>query len=268
VRAAAAHPTRRRRGRRGLRLPLAPASTARRPRGTTTAAATAGAPRAPGDVARAVHAADARDARAHRRARAAARATDRRRHRPPRRGRPRRVCRRSSPVAQCSPFLTFCSRLARRHPCRSCSARSSASSCPTATGSPDAMATSVTITGADVAQRRLRAIGATQASSARRSSASRATRSDAFAACPSIRAVSQRSVHGGKDSVRKVSDRGYVIGTSVPYARFVFGGTKTMPARPPTSRVISGDAPRRRLPATSSAHELVTSYARHALRER
>jgi hypothetical protein len=30
-----------------------------------------------------------------------------------------------------------------------------------------------------------------------------------------------------------VNDRGYVIGTSVPYAHFVFNGTKHMPAQPP-----------------------------------
>jgi phage gpG-like protein len=95
------------------------------------------------------------------------------------------------------------------------------------------MATSVTITGADVAQRRLRAIG--ERAGKQRETFERESRD----AQRRIRGVPvdtgrlERSVHGGKDSVRKVSDRGYVIGTSVEYARFVFGGTKTMPARPP-----------------------------------
>lgn len=42
-----------------------------------------------------------------------------------------------------------------------------------------------------------------------------------------------RSVHGGAGYVLHVDDRGYAIGTSVRYARFVFGGTRAMAARPP-----------------------------------
>jgi hypothetical protein len=92
---------------------------------------------------------------------------------------------------------------------------------------------SVTVTGADVAQRKLRAIGT-------RAGNQRATMErESRAAQRRIRGVPvdtgrlARAVRGGADTVRKVSDSGYVIGTSVEYARFVFGGTKKMPARPP-----------------------------------
>lgn len=52
-----------------------------------------------------------------------------------------------------------------------------------------------------------------------------------------------RSVRGAStEGDVKATDRGYVITTSVPYARFVFGGTERMPARPPR---IPGDLGRR-----------------------
>jgi hypothetical protein len=95
------------------------------------------------------------------------------------------------------------------------------------------MATSVTVTGADVAARRLRGIG-------KRASEQRLTfEREARDAQRRIRGVPvdtgalARSVRGGAGTVRKVNDRGYVIGTSVPYAHFVFNGTKHMPAQPP-----------------------------------
>jgi hypothetical protein len=43
----------------------------------------------------------------------------------------------------------------------------------------------------------------------------------------------QRGVSGGPESTMTVTDTGFEIGTTVPYARFVFGGTKHMSAHPP-----------------------------------
>lgn len=43
----------------------------------------------------------------------------------------------------------------------------------------------------------------------------------------------ERGVKGGAESIVNVRDDGYTLATMVPYARFVFGGTKTMRARPP-----------------------------------
>jgi len=43
----------------------------------------------------------------------------------------------------------------------------------------------------------------------------------------------EKGVKGGSESVITVTDSSYAIGTKVPYARFVFRGTSTMPARPP-----------------------------------
>lgn len=43
----------------------------------------------------------------------------------------------------------------------------------------------------------------------------------------------ERGVRGGPESILHVGRAGYTIATTVPYARFVFGGTKSMPARPP-----------------------------------
>jgi hypothetical protein len=43
----------------------------------------------------------------------------------------------------------------------------------------------------------------------------------------------ERGVKGGTESTMIVTDAGFEIGTSVPYARFVFGGTRYVRARPP-----------------------------------
>lgn len=42
-----------------------------------------------------------------------------------------------------------------------------------------------------------------------------------------------RSVAGGADTLRRVWKDGYLIGSLVEYAPFVFGGTRYMAARPP-----------------------------------
>jgi hypothetical protein len=41
------------------------------------------------------------------------------------------------------------------------------------------------------------------------------------------------STRGGRDQFLDVDNFGFAVGTKVPYARMVFGGTKHMPARPP-----------------------------------
>jgi hypothetical protein len=41
------------------------------------------------------------------------------------------------------------------------------------------------------------------------------------------------STRGGPEQVRELRGDGFDLGSSTPYARFVFGGTKSMPARPP-----------------------------------
>lgn len=46
------------------------------------------------------------------------------------------------------------------------------------------------------------------------------------------------SMNGGPESELKVTPWGYELGTKVPYARFVFYGTESMPARPPH---VAGD---------------------------
>ena len=42
-----------------------------------------------------------------------------------------------------------------------------------------------------------------------------------------------KSVHGGAETLRRVWPEGYLIGSLVPYAPFVFRGTRYMDARPP-----------------------------------
>jgi hypothetical protein len=75
------------------------------------------------------------------------------------------------------------------------------------------MPKSVTVTGDDAAARHLRNI-------ARRAGRQRPT-------------MEREGVRGGPESTFKATEHGYEIGTEVPYAPFVFGGTKHMAARPP-----------------------------------
>jgi hypothetical protein len=49
------------------------------------------------------------------------------------------------------------------------------------------------------------------------------------------------SVAGGTDSVLEADAEGYVIGSSVPYARFVFRGTRYMDAQPPVPPPAAAD---------------------------
>lgn len=61
------------------------------------------------------------------------------------------------------------------------------------------------------------------------------------------------SVSGGADTLRVVGPNGYTIGSRVPYAPFVFGGTRYMRAQPP--RVPGGVA-------TSAAKAVSSDLAR------
>jgi hypothetical protein len=95
------------------------------------------------------------------------------------------------------------------------------------------MRDSVTVTGDDAAARKLRAIG-TRALR-QRPTFEREAR-DAQRRISGVRVDTgrlERSVRGGSDTLRETTARGYVIGSTVPYARHVFNGTKYMPARPP-----------------------------------
>jgi hypothetical protein len=62
-----------------------------------------------------------------------------------------------------------------------------------------------------------------------------------------------KGVHGGDESVLEVTDEGYTIGTTVPYARFVFNGTRYMSAQPPR---IPTDT------ASSAAHAVADDLTR------
>jgi hypothetical protein len=95
------------------------------------------------------------------------------------------------------------------------------------------MPDAITVTGADVVQRRLEGMG-------RRALRQRPTfEREGRYAQRSIKGVPvatgrlARGVRGGSESVLEVTAYGYRVGTNVPYARYVFGGTKSMPARPP-----------------------------------
>jgi len=52
-----------------------------------------------------------------------------------------------------------------------------------------------------------------------------------------------RSIRGGSEQLRRITDQGFDLGSTVDYARFVFRGTKHMRAQPPK---INTDAISRR----------------------
>ena len=95
------------------------------------------------------------------------------------------------------------------------------------------MADTITVTGDTAAARKLRAIGtrATRQRSTFESEGRAAQRR--ISGIPVATGRLDRGVRGGSESTLDADDRGYTIGTTVPYARFVFGGTERMPARPP-----------------------------------
>lgn len=92
---------------------------------------------------------------------------------------------------------------------------------------------SVTCTGAAQAGRKLRDVA--QRAQRQQHTFEREGRAAqrAIAGIPVKTGRLEKGVTGGPGSILNVRDDGYTIATSVPYARFVFGGTKRMTARPP-----------------------------------
>jgi hypothetical protein len=95
------------------------------------------------------------------------------------------------------------------------------------------MAKPITVTGVPETQRHLHAIAA-------RAGRQRHTmQSEGRAAQRSITGIPvdsgrlARGVRGGSESTLEATNVGYRVGTSVPYARFVFKGTRKMAAQPP-----------------------------------
>jgi hypothetical protein len=95
------------------------------------------------------------------------------------------------------------------------------------------MVESITVTGVDAVQRRLH--GMSQRAGRQRSTYEAEARyaQRAVTGVPVATGRLERSVHGGTGTLREVNNLGYRIGSTVPYAHFVFDGTKSMPARPP-----------------------------------
>jgi hypothetical protein len=95
------------------------------------------------------------------------------------------------------------------------------------------MPQSITVKGDDAAMRKLRATGARALRQRETFEAEARYAQRQLQGVPVKTGRLERSVKGGSETLRDVTDRGYVIGSKVPYARFVFGGTKHMAARPP-----------------------------------
>ena len=95
------------------------------------------------------------------------------------------------------------------------------------------MASAITVEGADRAAAQLRAVGqrALDQSDTFEVQGRRAQRS--ITRIPVRTGRLERGVTGGPESILRAGPAGYTIATAVPYARFVFGGTSRMPARPP-----------------------------------
>jgi hypothetical protein len=92
---------------------------------------------------------------------------------------------------------------------------------------------SVDVVGEDKAARMLHGMGrrALDQSNAMRQAGRSTQRS--ISGIPVATGRLERGTRGGPESTLDVDATGYVIGTKVPYARFVFYGTKYMRARPP-----------------------------------
>lgn len=100
------------------------------------------------------------------------------------------------------------------------------------------MAASITTTGVDTTRRMLDGIGARALNQQRTFETEGRAAQRSISGVPVRTGRLDRGVRGGPGSILNVGPAGYTIATSVPYARFVFGGTKRMPARPP--RIPSG----------------------------
>jgi hypothetical protein len=91
----------------------------------------------------------------------------------------------------------------------------------------------VTVTGLAAAQRRLDALALRAADQTPVMTAEAARVQRTIAGVPVDTGRLARSVAGGADTLRRAGRDGYVVGSRVPYAPFVFGGTRRSPARPP-----------------------------------
>jgi hypothetical protein len=95
------------------------------------------------------------------------------------------------------------------------------------------MAASVSVTGLDRAERMLRRVGARGADQSATFAREAARVQRSIGGVPVDTGRLRSSVAGGAETLREVGPDGYTVGSHVPYARFVFGGTRYVRARPP-----------------------------------
>lgn len=91
----------------------------------------------------------------------------------------------------------------------------------------------ITSRGAPEAARHLHHVGERAADQRKTMEAEARRVQKAISGVPRDSGRLEASVHGGAETLREVTAEGYIIGSLVPYARFVFGGTRYMDARPP-----------------------------------
>ncbi len=96
------------------------------------------------------------------------------------------------------------------------------------------MATSVAVTGADVAARSLHHAGERALDQTETFTREGRRVQRQITGIPRVTGRLERGVRGGsKESILRATRTGYTIATAVPYARFVFRGPSKMAARPP-----------------------------------
>lgn len=91
----------------------------------------------------------------------------------------------------------------------------------------------ISCVGADRAAAYLHGIGARARNQTRTFEAEGRRAQRSITGIPVATGRLERGVRGGSESIMRASPVGYTVATTVPYARFVFGGTKYMAARPP-----------------------------------
>lgn len=92
---------------------------------------------------------------------------------------------------------------------------------------------SVTVTGLKAAQRRLGELGRRGADQTPAMSREALRVQRSISGVPVDTGRLARSTTGGAETLRIVGAEGYTIGSRVPYAPYVFGGTRHVRARPP-----------------------------------
>lgn len=93
--------------------------------------------------------------------------------------------------------------------------------------------TSISCEGADRAASYLRGIAVRARNQTRTFEAEGRRAQRSITGIPVATGRLERGVTGGPESIMRAGPAGYTVATAVPYARFVFGGTKYMTARPP-----------------------------------